>query len=234
VPQREPLSAPLLGALVVVAAIAAYWLVLALESVAQGEAGALCGFAAQGLVFPPPFGLPMIPQSLAGEHTVWSWVGYFLAGPAAALAVGLGIHLLAEAIGAQAWLRVLSFEVFAVAWLRLPLLIVAAGIPAGSGPLASLYARLGEPESGRWAALGLGLLSLWGVARLVGSRAVAVGRSWLRVDGLGFRRRLVRLMAGYPFAVASAVFVLERSFGTLPWTVAGLALVLVALTFRAP
>jgi hypothetical protein len=69
---------------------------------------------------------------------------------------------------------------------------------------------------------------------LVGSRAVAVGRTWLRVDGLGFRRRLVRLMAGYPFAAASAAFVFERAFGTLPWTAAGVGLVLVALSFRAP
>jgi hypothetical protein len=234
VPQREPLSAPLLGALVVVAALAAYWLVLALESVVQGGAGALCGFAAHGLAFPPPFGLPQVQQSLAGDHTVWSWAGYLLAGPASALLLGLGVHLLAEAIGTPGWLRVLLLEVFAVAWLRLPLLILAAAIPHGSGPLASLYERLGEPESGRGAAVGLGLLARWGVARLVGARAVAVGRTWLRVDGLGFRRRLVRLMAGYPFAVASAAFVLERSFGPLAWTAAGLALVLVALTFRAP
>jgi hypothetical protein len=150
------------------------------------------------------------------------------------LAVGLGAHLLVEAIGAPGLVRVLAFEVFAVAWLRLPLLIAAAGIPGGSGPLATLYERLGEPESGRWAAIGLGLLALWGIARLVGSRAVVVGRTWLRVDGLVFRRRLVRLMAGYPFVVASAAFAFERSFGTVPWTAAALVLVVVALTVRAP
>ena len=233
-PQREPLSAPLLGALVIVAALAACWLVLALEALAQGGAGVVAGFATRDIVFPPPFGLPVVQQSLAGEHTAWGWAARLLAGPAAALAVGLGAHLLAEAIGAPAWLRVVAFEVFAIAWLRLPLLILAAGLPGGSGPLATLYERLGEPESGRWAAVGLGLLSLWGIARLVGSRAIAVGRSWLRVDGLGFRRRLVRLLAGYPFAVASAAFVFERSFESVPWTAAGLVLVVVALTFRTP
>jgi hypothetical protein len=234
VPQREPLSAPLLGALFVVAALAACWLVLAVENLAQGGAGALGGFVTQGVAFPPPFGLPVVGQSLSGEHTAWSWAGLLLAGPAAALAVGLGAHLLAEAIGAPASLRVLAFEAFAIAWLRLPLLIVAAGLPGGSGPLATLYERLGEPESGRWAAIGLGLLALWGIARLVGSRAIAVGRSWQRVDGLAFRRRLVRLLAGYPFVVASAAFAFERSFETVPWTAAGLVLVVVVLSVRAP
>lgn len=233
-PQREPLSAPLLGALVVVAGLAACWLVLAVENLAQGGAGSLGGFAAQGIAFPPPFGLPVVQQSLAGEHGAWSWAGLLLAGPAAALAVGLGAHLLAEAISAPAWLRVLAFEAFAIAWLRLPLQVVAAGVPGGSGPLATLYERLGEPESGHWAAIGLGLLALWGIARLVGSRAVAVGRSWQRVDGLVFRRRLVRLLAGYPFAVGTAAFVFERSFGTVPLVAGGLVLVVVALTVRAP
>ena len=233
-PQREPLTAPLLGALFVVAGLAACWLVLALERLAQGGAGALGGFALQGVAFPPPFGLPVIRQSLAGEHGAWSWAGLLLAGPTAVLAVGLGAHLLAEAVGAPAWLRVLAFEAFAIAWLRLPLLIIAAGIPGGSGPLATLYERLGEPESGRWAAIGLGLLALWGVARLVSSRAILAGRSWQRVDGLMFRRRLVRLLAGYPFAIASAAFVFERSFGTAPWTAAGLVLVVVVLSVRAP
>ena len=233
-PQREPLSAPLLGALFVVAALAACWLVLAIENLAQGGAAALGGFVTHGVVFPPPYGLPVVGQSLSGEHTAWSWAGLFLAGPAAVLAVGLLAHLLAEVIGAAAWLRVLAFETFAIAWLRLPLLIVAAGVPGGSGPLATLYERLGEPESGRWAAIGLGLLALWGIARLVGSRAVLVGRSWLRVDGGEFRRRLVRLMAGYPFVAASAAFVFERSFGNVPWVAAGLVLVVVVLTVRAP
>ena len=231
-PQREPLSAPLLGALFVVAGLAACWLVLAIENLAQGGAGTLGGFATQGVAFPPPFGLPVVRQSLSGEHTAWSWAGLLLAGPAAALAAGLGAHLLAEALGAPAWLRVLAFEVFAIAWLRLPLLIVAAGIPGGSGPLAVLYERLGEPESGRWAAVGLGLLTLWGIAGLVGTRAVAVGRSWQRVDGLGFRRRVVRLLAGYPFAAAGVAFLVERSFGPVPWVAAGLALAVAALTVR--
>jgi hypothetical protein len=234
VPQREPLSAPLLGALFIVAALAACWLVLAVENLAQGCAGALGGFATQGVTFPPPFGLPVVGQALSGEHTAWSWAGLLLAGPAAALGVGLLAHLLAEVIGAPAWLRVLAFETFAIAWLRLPLLILAAGLPGGSGPLATLYERLGEPESGRWAAIGLGLLALWGIAGLVASRAIAVGRSWLRVDGPVFRRRLVRLLAGYPFVVAGAAFVFERSFETVPWTVAGLVLVVVVLTVRAP
>jgi hypothetical protein len=235
VPQREPLSAPLFGALVVVAALAACWLMLAVEGLAQGGVGALGGFTAHGIALPPPFGVPLVRQELTGYHTAWSWAALLLAGPAAAVAVGLGVHLLAEAFGAPAWLRVLAFEAFAIAWLRLPLQFLAAGLPGGgSGPLATLYDRLGEPESGRWAAVALGLLVLWGSARLVGTRSITMGRTWLRADGVGFQRRLVRLLAAYPFVVASVAFATVRPFGTVPLVVVGLGLVVAALTVRAP
>ena len=234
-PQREPLSSPLLGALAVVAALAGCWLVLAVESLAQGGVGALGGFVAHGVAFPPPYGVPLVRQSLGGPHGAWSWTAFLLAGPIAALAVGFGAHALAEVIGASGWLRVVAFEVFAIAWLRLPLQILASGLPGGrggSGPLGTLYARLGEPESGRWAAVGIGLLALWGIAGLVSARAVTVGRTWLRTDDAAFRRRLVRVLAGYPFVVASGAFVFERPFGSVPMVVAGLVLVVAALTAR--
>jgi hypothetical protein len=232
VPQREPLSAPLLGAVVIVAALAACWLVLAVESLAQGGAGVLGGFASQGVAFPPPYGVPQVQQTTAGAHGAGSWVWFLLAGPAAAAVVALGAHALAEAIGASAWLRVVAFEAFAIAWLRLPLVIAAAGVPGGAGPLATLYGQLGEPESGRWATVGLGLLALWGIGGLVSARALAVGRSWLRSDDLRFRRRLVRVLAGHPFVVASGAFIFERPFGTVPMVVVGLVLVVAVLTVR--
>jgi hypothetical protein len=59
-----------------------------------------------------------------------------------------------------------------------------------------------------------------------------VGRSWLRSDDLRFRRRLVRILAGYPFVVASGAFIFERPFGTVPMVVVGLVLVVAVLTVR--
>jgi hypothetical protein len=152
----------------------------------------------------------------------------------AGLAAGAAAHVLAESFAAPGWLRALSFEAFALAWLRLPLLLLAAGVRSGSGPLAALYDRLGEPESGRWAALGLGAIILWGVSALVAERAVAVGQDWLRVDGVEFRRRLVRIVAGYPFLAATAAFALAQPLGPVVWVAAGLLLVMACLAVRTP
>jgi len=232
VPQREPLSAPLLGALFALAGLTAGWLVLALEAAAQGGAGMLVGFPWQGVVLQPPFGLPLIRQGLEGSDGAGNWAVFFLAGPVAAMAAGLAAHTVVEVAGAPGWLRALGFEVFAIAWLRFPLLLLAAGVPGGRGPLALLYGRLGEPESGRWAAIALGMVILWGVAALVAWRAVALGRDWLRVDGRGFRRRVVRLVAAYPFLLAMAAYAVQRPLGPAAWLAAGLALVLGCLTLR--
>jgi hypothetical protein len=99
-----------------------------------------------------------------------------LAGPVSALAVGFAVHALAEGLAAPAPLRVIAFEVFAVSWLQLPLLLLAGGTGAG-GAVGMLYVRLGEPESGRWAMVLLGLLVLWWIGALVADQSIAVGRS---------------------------------------------------------
>ncbi len=213
------MSAPLLGSLFAVAGLFAGWLMLACEAAAQLGAGRLGGFQAVHLVFEPPFVLPglVLGQGSEGAHTPWAWATVLLAGPVAAMLVGAAAHLLAEALLAAGWLRTLAFQAFAFAWLRLPLLALSAGIPRGRGSLSLLYKHLGEPESGRWAAIALGLVLLWGIAALVAWRAVALGRDWLRVDGRGFRRRAVRLVAGYPFVVATAAFALERPTAPLGW-----------------
>lgn len=233
-PQREPLSAPLLGSLFAVAGLAAGWLVLAVETLAQGGAGALVGFGPPRFLFEPPFGLPRLDvgQAAAAVHGAWPWAALLLAGPAAALLAGTVAHLLAETLQAPPWLRTIGFEVFAFAWLRLPLLTVSAGTPGGRGSLAQLYERLGEPESGRWAAIALGLVIAWGVAALVARRAVALGREWLRSDGRAFRRRAVLLVAGYPFVLATAGFAIERPTAPLGWLAVALGLVLGCLSLR--
>ncbi|MGD0483276.1 MAG: hypothetical protein ABSB58_01340 [Gemmatimonadales bacterium] len=233
-PQREPLSAPLLGALFVVAGAASGWLLFALEALVQGGAGAAVGFPWLGVALTPPFGLPAVRQGLEGLHGPGSWAVFLLSGPLVGLAAGGAAHVLAEALAAPGWLRALAFEAFAFAWLRLPLLVLAAGLRRGGGPLAALYDRLGEPESGRWAALGLGAIILWGVSALVAQRAVALGRDWLRVDGVEFRRRLVRVVAGYPFVAATAAFALVQPLGSVVWVAVGLLLVMVCLAIRTP
>jgi len=218
--------------LLAVAGLASGWIVLALESLAQGGAGALAGFPWRSIAIEPPYGLPLVRIDLQGTHDPWSWSVFLLAGPIAVTLAATALHLFAEGVQAPAWLRAVGFESFAIAWLRLPLLTFAAGIPGGRGPVATLYERLGEPESGRWAAIALGLVILWGVAALVAWRAVALGREWLRVDGLGFRRRLVRLVAAYPVLLATAAYSLERPLAPAGWLAAGLVLVLGALTLR--
>jgi hypothetical protein len=216
------------------AGLASGWLVIALETVARGGAGAWMGFSWQGVVLQPPFGLPLVLQGMEGSHGAGSWAVFLLAGPLAALAVGTVAHVVVEMAGAPDWLRALGFEAFAIAWLRFPLLLLAAGVPGGRGPLALLYERVGEPESGRWAAIALGMVILWGVAALVAWRAVALGRDWLRVDGRGFRRRVVRLVAAYPFLLATAAFEVQSPLAPLGWLVVALALVLGCLTLRTP
>jgi len=231
VPQREPLSAPLLGSLFAVAGLFAGWLMLAVEAVAQLGAARLAGFDAARIALAPPFAVPALHLG-AGEQGPWAWAAALLAGPLLAMIAGLAVHLGAEALQAAAWLRVVAFEAFAFAWLRLPLLMLSAGVRGGRGTLSLLYEHLGEPESGRWAAIALGLVFLWGIAALVAWRAVTLGREWLRADGRGFRRRAVRLLAGYPFVLATAAYLVDRPTGPLGWLVVILLLVLGALFLR--
>ena len=222
-PQREPLSAPLLGALLVVGALASGWLDLAVEALTQAGIGVLGGVPGLELVLTPPYGLPTVRIAPQGPVGPLILAAFHVAGPAAAMALGAAAHALAEALGLAGWVRVVAFEAFAFAWLRLPVVVVAAGVEGGAGPLASVYGGLGEPETGRWTAIALGLLLLWWISGLVAGRAVAMGREWLRVDGAAFRRRLVRLVAAYPFVVATVAFALGRAVAPPGWTAALLA-----------
>jgi len=233
VPQREPLSAPLLGALAILAGLVGGWLVLGVGALAQGGAGALAGFPWHGIRFLPTW-LPRADLSLDGTHAAGAWAAVLLAGPLAALVVGFAVHALAEGLGAPPAVRVLAYEVFAASWLQVPLLMLAAGFPQAGGPFSALYERLGEPQSGRWAVVVLGGLALWGIARVVGEQAVAVGGGWLRVDGREFRRRVAVLLAAWPFAVAVAVATFERAFGPPLWPLAGAVLVGTVVWFRTP
>jgi hypothetical protein len=217
--------------LAILAGLVGGWLALGIGALAQGGAGALAGFPWHGIRFLPTW-IPRADLSLDGAHAAGTWVAVLLAGPLAAMLAGFGVHALAQVLGAPPALRVLAYEVFAASWLQVPLLMLAAGFPQAGGPFSALYERLGEPESGRWAAVVLGGLALWGIARVVGEQAVAVGGGWLRVDGREFRRRIALLLAAFPFAAAVGVAVFERAFGPPLWPLAGAVLVVAAVWFR--
>lgn len=215
-PQREPLSPPLLAVACVLAAIPAAWLALSADALVAGAVGALAGFPWTGLRFSTSY-LPVSGQVWAGSHAPALWTIVLLSGPVASALLGLALHGILEVVRSAAWLRVLAFEWAAFATLRLPALLVAGVAPGGRGPVDELYQRLGEPQSGRWAIAILALLALWGAARLVARLAVAAGKAWMRVDGRPFRRHLVRVVAGYPSLAALAAWSAVTLWSAPPW-----------------
>lgn len=227
-PQREPLSPPLLAVAGVVAAVPGAWLVLTLEAVASGAAGALAGFGWSGLSLSPAFTVRAVLET-GGDHPAALWVVALLGGPIAGAIAALLVQVAVESVRAPAWLRVVALEVLAFSWLRLPALLLAGTGHRGSGPVGELYARLGEPQAGRWSVALLALVVLGAAAAVIGRRAIAVGRSWMRVDGREFRRRLVRVLAGYPALVALAGWSVLMPWAPPVWVGAWLLLTLSAL-----
>ncbi len=232
-PQRDPLSPPLLTLAGALAAIPAAWLALAADAVVGGAAGAAAGFAWPGVAVTPSFTLTS-GLDTGGSHPAAAWAVVLLAGPLGSVGLGLVAHGIAQLLRGLPWLRVVTFQWVAFATLRVPALLAAAVVPGGRGPLNDLYGRLGEPESGRWAVALLALLALWGGAALVARLAVGFGREWMRVDGPGFRRRLVRVVAGYPVLVALAAWSILASWAGPGWMAAWLVLTLAALQAAAP
>jgi len=227
VPQREPLSPPLLAVACLLAAIPAAWLALAADALVSGAVGALAGFPWTGIRLSASF-MPIAGQGWGGNHSAALWTIVLLAGPVGAALLGLALHLVLEVVRSAAWLRVLALEWAAFATLRLPALVVAGVAPGGRGPVNELYRRRGEPQGGRWAVAILALIALWGAARLVARLSVAAGRSWMRVDGRPFRRHLVRIVAGYPALAALAAWSAVTLWAAPPW-VAGWLLLTFAL-----
>ncbi len=227
-PQRAPLSPPLLTAACLLAAVPAAWCALAADSVVSGLVGDLVGFPWAGLSLSPHFTL-LAAQAKEGSHPPALWAIVLLAGPVGAALLGLALHLVLELVWGAAWLRVLALEWAAFATLRLPALLVAGVVPGGRGPVEELYQRLGEPQSGRWAVAMLALLALGGAAALVVRLAVGAGRDWMRVDGRPFRRHLVRAVAGYPAVGSLAAWSAMVLWARPPWMAGWLLLTFVAL-----
>ncbi|MGA2383174.1 MAG: hypothetical protein ABSG61_07020 [Gemmatimonadales bacterium] len=227
-PQKEPLSPPLLAMAGVLAAVPAAWLALAADAVVAGTASSLAGFRWLGLSVGPSFTLraDFAPD---GSHAAALWAFALLAGPVATALIALVVQMLVESARSPAWLRVLALELLAFAWLRVPALM-AAGAAHGRGPVAELYTQLGEPEAGRWPLGLLAVLALAAAAAVVASRTVEVGRTWMRVDGRQFRRRVARVLGGYPVLAALAGWSLVMPWAGPGWMVAWLLLTLSALS----
>jgi hypothetical protein len=227
VPQKEPLSPPLLAVAGILAAVPAAWLVLAADGVVTGAAGSLAGFRWLGLSLASSFTLHA-EVATDGSHAPALWAVALLAGPFTSALLALAVHLLVESARTPAWLRVLALEMLAFAWLRLPALLVA-GAAHGRGPVADLYARLGDPQAGRWPVAFLAVLALVASATLVASRTVEVGRTWMRVDGRQFRRRVARVLGGYPALAALAGWSVVMPWAAPVWVAVWLLLTLSAL-----
>jgi hypothetical protein len=233
VPQREPLSPLLLAVACLLAAIPAAWLALAGDAVVAGAVGSLAGFPWTGLHLTPSF-IVSAEQVWAGDHSPALWAMALTSGPMGAVLLGLALHFVLRVVRSAAWLRVLALEWTAFATLRLPALLVAGVVPGGRGPADDLYRRLGEPQSGRWAVAVLALLALWGAAMLVARLAVGAGRAWMRVDGLPFRRHLVRVVAGYPAVAALAAWSALTPWAPPSWMVGWLILTFAGLQVLTP
>jgi hypothetical protein len=228
VPQQEPLSPPLLLVGSVLAALPVAWIALAVDAVVAGAAGSLAGIPWAGLSLSPSFIVRPV-QAPGGQLFPVLWVVVLFAGPVATAALGFAAHLLAEAAGAAAWLRVAALQWSGFALLRLPALVFAGVAPGGRGLVAELYSRLGEPQSGRWALAPLAVLALGGAAAIVGRRAIATGREWMRVDGRDFRRRLVAVLGGYPSLASLALWCAVAPWAAPGWMAGWLLLTLASV-----
>lgn len=227
-PQHEPLSPPLLLIASVLAAQPAAWLALAADAVVAGAVGALAGIPWGGLSFTHGFIVRPV-QASGGQLPAVVWTVVLLAGPVGTAALGLAAHFLAEGTGAAAWLRVPALQWGSFALLRLPALVFAGVAPGGRGPVNELYSRLGEPQSGRWSLAPLAVLALGGVATVVVRRSVATGREWMRLDGREFRRRLVRVLGGYPSLVSLVVWCVLAPWAAPVWMAGWLLLTLASM-----
>lgn len=212
-PPRPPPSPPALTFLSCLSALAAAFAALAAEQAMRGVVGFWVGVPWRRFGLMAPWYLPHVWQD-GTPHSPGGWLAMLAGGPVALALAAIPIAALLNAFRVAGWLRslALSFAVVGVVWL--PAGLIAAALPGGGGPIAELYAALGNPRAGRWGAGALGLLLLGLVAGPVSRLAVATGRGWMRADGREFRRRLVRVVAAYPSALA--MFLFATAMGWMP------------------
>jgi hypothetical protein len=215
-----------------IAGLAAVWVSLAVDQLARGLAGALLG-------------VPMGPITVGGNRHLltvfhgpltglgpWSFAFVVLAGTASVVTLALLLGALTTAMRSPGWLRGFALAWVVVALLWVPAALAAASVRRGAGPAAELYQRLGAPQAGRWTAAALAVVILALVAGTASARAVAVGRAWIRADGLGFRRRLVRVTAGWPAVIAMVALGVGAGWARSPWLAVFPVAVLASLHWR--
>ncbi len=215
-----------------VAALMAAWLALAADQALRMAVGRLAGAPPSSLALAPERGWTLVLVPGAGDSGPWVGAGMVAAGTAGMVAAALLLAGLVARFRAPGWLRAFALELYVVALLWTPTALAGAVAPGGRGPAAELYAGLGEPPAGRWAALGLALVLLVLAAGPIGRRTLSVARAWIRVDGPAFRRRAVRVTAGWPAVAALAGLGLVAGWAPSPLLALWLAAVLAALTWR--
>ncbi len=202
-PPRPPPPPSVLVVLCVLGALVAAWVAIAVEQAGRSLMALPAGVPVSGLSVRsiPPYTLgtdvgtwpPLAP---------WTVAAILLGGSVVLVAAALGTHGLVRLFRSPGWLRGLTLELTVLALLWWPTVLFAGAFPDGGGPVADLYDRLGEPQAGRWASGALGLVVLTLLSPVVSAWTVRTGRSWMRADALEFRRRLVRVVSGYPSVVA--------------------------------
>lgn len=219
--------------LLTVAALAACWIAIAVEQAAQGAAGLAMGVPLSGFALSRTYTVVAVhgPTAVLGAG---AFAFVTLAGPAALVMLALTVHFLVGLFRTPAWMRGLALEWAVLALLWIPTMLAVAVLAGAGGPVAELYHRLGDPQAGRWGAVGLGGLTLWLLGSVAAGRAIAVGRGWMRTDGLEFRRRLVRVVAGYPAAVALGAEMVVGAWAPPLWSAVWMAVVVGVLVARTP
>ena len=209
------------------------WTSLAIEQFARGAAGSALGTPVSGYrIAPERFFTMVVEQGSGPAPGAWGLLLIAIAGPLAILVVALAAGAVAEFLGAGGMLRGLMLAWAVVALLWLPVAFLAAALPGGGGPVAELYGKLGGPPAGRWTAAALGLVLLGVAAGFISRRAVGAGRRWMRADSVAFRRRLVRVTAGWPAVFATAALALVAGWAQPGWAAGLAAVVLGSLHFR--
>jgi len=212
-------------------ALAAGWVAVGVEQAGRAGAGLAAGVALRRLAAPPPWYLPHALQDGA-PGGVLGWLGLALAGTALLLAVALLVSGLIGIFRSGGWLRSLALSLLLISLVWVPTSLAAAAMPGGGGPVAELYGALGSPRAGRWTALVLGGLLLWLLSGFAARRAVAVGRAWMRADARPFRRRLVRVVAGYPVAISVILITIAQAWMSPATAVAWGLLLFGTLVYR--
>lgn len=141
-------------------------------------------------------------------------LGVELAGSVGVIVAGVLLYGLVAIVRAPAWLRATALSALVIATVWVPTALAAA-VSSSTGPIGVLYASLGDPPAGRWAAPTLGLLLFALLAGPLTGSAVRTARTWMRADGLEFRRRLVRVVAGWPAVVVIGVLAFQWAW--TPW-----------------